>query len=170
MRRFWRARSARGDATPSNQDCAVHLVCEADSNDALSRGLKGLASGISRRLNKLWKRTGSVWADRYFVRAAKTPTETRNLLGYVLNNRWKHWLEGHDPRRPIGAKTTPWGNPDVADPYSSGRWFKGWDVAPEATTIPSPVARAKSWLLRVGWLRAGGPIARRPRFAMALQA
>jgi hypothetical protein len=43
----------------------------------------------------------------------------------------------------------------VIDRASSGRWFAGWasDVLPSRD--PPVVVQARSWLLRVGWLRWG---------------
>ncbi|MBW1687804.1 MAG: hypothetical protein JRS35_22435 [Deltaproteobacteria bacterium] len=46
------------------------------------------------------------------------------------------------------------------DPASSGRWFDGWRRRPEAHPAQArlrgpPVARARSWLLRLGWRRHG---------------
>jgi hypothetical protein len=40
-------------------------------------------------------RRGKVFADRYHMRILNTPTEVKNALRYVLDNRWKH-----NPRRP----------------------------------------------------------------------
>jgi len=48
------------------------------------------------------------------------------------------------------------------DPGSSARWFEGWNrKVPSAPDPPAPrldrppVARAKTWLLAVGWRRHG---------------
>jgi hypothetical protein len=53
------------------------------------------------------------------------------------------------------------------DPRSSGRWFDGWTRPPPEPPGPRPVARARTWLARVGWQRAGGLIdpAERPASA-----
>jgi hypothetical protein len=42
------------------------------------------------------------------------------------------------------------------DPASSARWFSGWR-RPIAQTAHDPpaVAAARTWLLRIGWRRAG---------------
>ena len=41
---------------------------------------------IARVLNKLWRRRGRVFADRYHDRILKTPREVKNALVYVLAN------------------------------------------------------------------------------------
>jgi hypothetical protein len=45
--------------------------------------------------------------------------------------------------------------PAVIDPASSGRWFLGWTRAHAPPAGRAPVAKARSWLLRVGWWRHG---------------
>lgn len=121
----------------------VHMVCEAEDATALSRGIKGLGVRLARRLNALWRRTGRVFADRYHARALKTPREVRNALAYLLHNASHH---GHHFAGP--------------DPCSSGIWFDGWDRDPgrDRMRADSPLPRARSWLLAVGW-RRHGPIA-----------
>jgi REP element-mobilizing transposase RayT len=139
----------------------LHLIVEASSKRALSRGMQGLAIRIARRLNQLVNRSGKVWADRFFARALTSPRSVRNALVYVLNNFRKH--------RARGAARI--------DPYSSAPYFDGFrelrgavprDV-PRTPTLPlaprglsppesapdTPVVRAKTWLARVGWRRAG---------------
>jgi len=104
---------------------------------------------IARRLNALWKRRGSVFAERYHARALATPNEVRQALAYVLNNARKHGIRG-----------------DGVDPFSSGPWFDGWspcsetsrDVARDERNDArdgSPTSTAETWLLRVGWRRRG---------------
>ena len=121
----------------------VHLIVEADDRRSLSRGMQGLKIRIALALNKLWKRTGTVWAERYHERRLASPPEVRNALCYVLNNGLHH-----------GQASTP-GLPDY---YSSGDSFDGWlerfDEEPEVASI-GIVAKARSWLLRKGWKRCG---------------
>jgi hypothetical protein len=47
-------------------------------------------------------RKGKVFADRYHMRILKTPTEVKNALRYVLDNRWKH-----TPQRPDFFHSSP---------------------------------------------------------------
>lgn len=115
----------------------VHLICEADDERALSRGMKGLGVRLARSLNRLWARSGRVVADRFHSRALRTPREVRNALGYLLNNARRHGdvLSG-------------------VDPCSSGTWFDGWkSICTSGARGPLPEAR--TWLLRIGWRRHG---------------
>jgi hypothetical protein len=115
----------------------VHLLVEADVPDRLARGIQGLAIRAARACNRALGRRGAVWGDRYHSRMLATPREVRNALVYILANVKKHipGTRGMDPR-------------------SSARWFDGWRRK-VATTGPSPVARACTWLARVGWRRHG---------------
>jgi REP element-mobilizing transposase RayT len=122
----------------SVQSNHVHLLVEADGARVLSRGMQGLGIRLARTVNRLLARRGSVWRDRFHARALPTPREVRNALVYVLMNWRKH--------RPSARGI---------DPCSSGRWFAGWRSAPPASGEPAPVARARTWLLAVGWRRWG---------------
>jgi REP element-mobilizing transposase RayT len=129
-------------------DDHLHLVVEAESRDALSRGLQGLLVRVAKALNRLWARRGSVFADRYHEHVLRTPLEVRRALAYVPGNARHHVAGGHvvaNALRPI-------------DPYSSGLWFDGWQVAVAVTVRgapASPVTRARTWLLTIGWRRHG---------------
>jgi REP element-mobilizing transposase RayT len=125
----------------------LHLVCEAASNRALARGMQTFEQRVTRALNALLGRKGTVWADRYHFEPLRTPRQVRAALSYALNNWRKH---GEAPREGV-----------VADPFSSARYFDGWATAP-ATGPPQPegddgppVAPAETWLLTVGWRRHG---------------
>jgi REP element-mobilizing transposase RayT len=119
----------------------VHLIVEADSADHLRSGLNGLTCRAARALNRVWRRRGSIWGDRYHARALTTPREVRHGLVYVLLNFRKHLRA-----------------PPLVDPRSSGAWFDGWSHAQQTPPRPSPVAAPRTWLASVGWRRGGGPI------------
>jgi putative transposase len=126
----------------------AHLIAEAEDENALSRGMKGLLVRIARALNRLWGRKGSVFSDRYHARQLRTPREVRATLVYVLQNARRHG------RRIPGI-----------DLFSSGRWFDGWSRK-VVFASRSPMAAARSWLLRVGWRLHGLiGIEERPRSA-----
>ena len=117
----------------------LHLLVEGKDREGLARGLQGLLIRCAKRLNRMWRRKGRVFADRYHDRILRTPREVRNALRYVLNNARKHGLV--PPRR-------------EPDRFSSGRWFDGWrDFA--ARLEQGPLARARTWLLATGWRRHG---------------
>ena len=115
----------------------LHLLVEANGPTGFERGVRGLAIRIARLINRLCGRRGAVWADRYHARVLRTPREVRNALVYVLNNFKKHL------RAACGL-----------DAYSSARWFTGWCTL-RASDEASPVARAETWLARVGWRKGG---------------
>lgn len=117
----------------------VHLICEAEGASALSRGMKGLGVRIARALNRLWSRVGSVFADRYHCHVLKAPREVRNALNYVLQNAAYHRIHFAGP-----------------DPCSSGEWFDGWkQTLLDEPLCASPLPRACTWLLTIGWRKHG---------------
>jgi putative transposase len=132
----------------------VHLVVEAADGVALSRGMQGLAVRLARAFNRVVRRRGRVWADRYHARELRSPREVRAGLVYVLMNHKKHGVAARS-REPAEL---------ALDPYSSAAWFDGFAaragplaVALRATlpTETIPVARARTWLLRRGWRKRG---------------
>jgi REP element-mobilizing transposase RayT len=125
----------------------IHMIVEAQNRDSLRTGVQGLAIRIARALNKLWKRKGRVFADRYHDHVLTTPREVKNALAYVMHNARHHAAEG----RMVSA-------PHPMDQFSSGPWFDGWrehfTVRGIDVTI-RPIADAKTWLLSTGWRRHG---------------
>jgi len=115
---------------------------EAEDREALSRGLQGLSIRIAKGLNRLWRRKGRVFADRYFDRILRTPLEVKRALRYVLRNSNHHGAH-------VGA------GPDI---FSSGMFFDGWrDYSLEDFVVSEspPLALARTWLQRVGWRMHG---------------
>lgn len=119
----------------------IHLIVEIENERALSRGMQGLAVRIARGLNRMMGREGKVFADRYHARVLETPRQVKNALAYVLCNARKHG---------VAPKTRRW-----LDPFSSAAAFDGWKVKLDVEGTALPVAAPRSWLLRVGWRRAG---------------
>src|SRR5262245_8041847 len=133
---------ARGDfrlVHYSLQTTHAHLLVEAADADALARGMMAVGARIARAVNRVFRRTGPVLAERFHVRPLRTPREVRNALAYVLLNARRH------ARRP-GGRT-------LMDPASSGRWFDGWRSTPVShrRSVSIPVALARTWLLTKGW-------------------
>lgn len=125
----------------SLQSNHVHAIVEARDARALSRGMKGLCVRIARALNRVVRRRGRVFADRFHSRALRTPRAVRHALAYTLNNARRHALRV-----------------EGIDPCSSGAAFDGWierGARALASLLDPPVVRAQSWLLRIGWRRHG---------------
>lgn len=125
----------------------LHLLVEADSVVALRLGMQGLLIRSARALNRLWRRRGPVFADRFHDRALASPREVRNALVYVFGNARKHAASGRMVKPSIGI-----------DEHASGRWFDGFADA-ECEPLPvddaAPVVAARTWLLTQGWRRHG---------------
>ena len=126
----------------------AHLIVEAQGKHALACGMKSVGARLARAVNRTSGCSGPVLDGRYHHRSLRSPREVRRALAYVLLNARRHLAK----RRRIahGATTT-------LDPASSARWFDGWQPqaasrVPDASE-PCEVARARSWLLRVGWRR-----------------
>jgi putative transposase len=125
----------------SVQATHLHFIVEARDARSLSRGMKGLLVRIARGLNRLWRHTGSAFADRFHARTLRTPREVRNALAYVLKNAHKHGCRG-----------------DGVDPYSSGNEFDGWNGALSYKPMSKgsgSVLKPRTWLLAHGWKRHG---------------
>jgi len=124
----------------------VHLIVEADDACALASGMKSIGARLARAVNRVFSRRGPVLDGRFHSVLLGTPRQVWNALRYVLLNGRKHSKQaGGDP----GKSSAP----DIA---SSGRWFAGWKesfaIGANATR---EVARAKTWLLSVGWRKHG---------------
>jgi REP element-mobilizing transposase RayT len=133
----------------SVQSNHIHMLVEAKSRQALSRGVQGLAIRMARAINRVLRRMGKVWADRHHRRDLATPREVRHALVYVLMNYTKH---GPASR--------------AIDGCSSGPWFTGWrDYRPVTPAgVEAPVLSPRTWLLGAGWRRLGLIVsAERPR-------
>jgi REP element-mobilizing transposase RayT len=127
----------------SVQSDHVHVLIEARDKEHLSKGMRGLAIRIALSVNRVLRRRGNVWADRYHARALRTPREVRHGLVYVLVNWKKH------VRRAQGF-----------DRCSSAWWFDGWKVPPSSGPPDwdwprAPVCAPREWLSSAGWRRQG---------------
>jgi len=132
----------------------AHLVVEATDERALARGMQGLQIAAAHRLNAVVsaerrrRRTGRVFSDRYHARILRTPSEVRRAINYVLNN-WRHHKEDRD------IESMFW----EVDYFSSGPTFRDWKERPPelpTTYLPLATSDPSTWLLCVGWTRAGG--------------
>jgi REP element-mobilizing transposase RayT len=105
----------------------LHLIVEAESSEALSRGMQGLNVRLAHALNVLLERRGTVFADHYHAHLLRTPTEVARAIRYVLANAERHYGDR---------------GPD--------------DFCSTAPGMEAIVVPATTWLLRVGWRRIGG--------------
>jgi len=142
----------------SLQRTHVHLLVEADSKEALARGMQAFQISAAKLINaaiskkKDVRRRGSVFPDRYHQEIIKTPKQARHALAYVLNNWRKHREDG-------GELSKTW----LVDPFSTGVLFNGWKELESHDVMwkwrdtydPMIVWLPKTWLLREGWRRHG---------------
>ncbi len=94
----------------------LHLIIEAESKDALTRGMISLKTRIARRVNKYFGRVGKFFSDRYHVVVMRKVNQVRRTLLYVLANAKKH-----------GVYLA-----SAIDRFSSGHWYRHWLEEPEA--------------------------------------
>ena len=113
----------------------IHMIVEAADAESRARALKGLAGRMARALNKVMKRTGPVFADRYHSHLMTTPREAAHAVRYVLENQAIH------------ARREGWPIPQGIDPYCS---------LAEHDLGPPMIAEPVWWMLRVGVERSYG--------------
>jgi REP element-mobilizing transposase RayT len=146
----------------SLQRTHVHMLVEAETKEALARGMQGFQISAARNINTVLgdryrRRRGKVFADRYHVEVIKSPTRARRALVYVLGNWRKHGEDRHGDAR-------TW----LVDPFSTAILFPDWEELEgkafmwpmRETYDPLVVRRPASWLLREGW-KLCGPISAR---------
>ena len=126
----------------SVQENHLHLIVEADDNDALARGMKSFSVRANRLYNvALGRKRGRVWGDRYHRRDLASARQVRNALVYCLCNYKKHYrIKSGAPR---------------IDPCSSARWFEGWIAIREHDDGPRPTEPPRTVLLQTAWMRHG---------------
>jgi REP element-mobilizing transposase RayT len=113
----------------------IHLIVEAQSREALAKGMQGLAIRLAKGVNRAAARNGTVFADRYHSRVLRTLEEVRNAVHYVLHNQQKH-------RREQGR----WTHPREIDSFSSASGEGCWFVD-EKWRSSAIVVAPRSWLL-----------------------
>jgi putative transposase len=120
----------------------LHLLAEAASSEALSRGMKGFLVSCAKRINQAVGRRGTVFPDRFHSAALGTPRQVRNALVYCLNN-WRKHGEAQAGLR--------------LDPHSSAFALPDWSLKDSIRLSPEllPVCLPRTWLLAEGWRRAG---------------
>ena len=107
----------------SIQSNHLHLIVEAEDAAGLSKGMKGLAVRIARRLNAHLRRRGPVFVDHYHAHLLGSRREVANAVRYVVANHARH------SREPLARR--------FHDPL--------------ATSPDAPLTAPRLWLLRIGW-------------------
>ena len=137
----------------SVQSDHVHLIVEAMDHESLWRGLQRFESRVAMELNRVARRSGKLWRERYHRHDLATPSQVRNAYVYVLMNVRKHDF--------VNASILDH-HLSTLDPRSSAPWFTGWhpEARPPprelaASTLPSPVVAPRSWLAATGWRDCG---------------
>jgi hypothetical protein len=97
--------------------------------------MQSMCTRIAKRINAVMERHGPVFEDRFFALSLPSPSQVASAIGYVLENSRRH-----DARKGFTPPST--GRPE---PFTSAE-LAGWD--------PPLVSEPKTWLLRVGWMRA----------------
>ena len=142
----------------SMQQTHVHMLVEADNKEALSRGMQSFQISAAKHVNAALvdkrgqRRRGAVFPDRFHQEIIRTPRQARHTLAYVLNNWRKH-------RADTWGLASTWN----VDPFSTGALFAGWRErlgqplmwTMPATYQPMFVYLPQTWLLSVGWQKAG---------------
>jgi hypothetical protein len=118
-----------------------HFIVEGDEARRARGGVHGLAIRLALAVNRVLGRKGKVVGDRYHARPLTTPRQMRTSMVYVLLNFRKHLRA-----------------PACIDPRSSGQHFSGWQAAPVAPDVAPATVRPGTWMARVGWRLAGGPL------------
>ena len=118
-----------------------HFIVEGDEARRARGGVHGLAIRLALAVNRSLGRRGKVVGDRYHARPLTTPRQMRASMVYVLLNFRKHLRA-----------------PPCVDPRSSGPHFSGWHRASAATDVAPATALPVTWMARIGWRRAGGPL------------
>jgi hypothetical protein len=118
-----------------------HFIVEGDEPRRARGGMHGLAIRLALAVNRALGRKGRVVGDRYHARPLTTPRQTRTSMVYVLLNFRKHLRA-----------------PPCIDPRSSGPHFSRWQRKPDAAADAAATAPPTTWMARIGWRRAGGPL------------
>jgi hypothetical protein len=75
----------------SVQPTRLELVVEADDRVALARGMQGFQVSAAKLLNRLARRSGTVFADRYRMRILATRRQVRDAIGRLSRLRQASW-------------------------------------------------------------------------------
>ena len=157
---FWRGRpksprlSARGPVGATRvkilhysvQSNHIHLMIEAGDNNALSRGMQGVAIRLARAINRCAGITKSaVWEHRYHAHELRSVRETLNALRYIGNNWRKHGVA-----RVGAARLDPCASDNLV--ANVKRVENSLFVALNPSAVGAHVVLANTWLAKRAWL------------------
>lgn len=140
----------------SVQGTHIHLIVEAANRSDLARGMQGFEIACAKNINAVlskrlgYRRTGTVFPDRYHSVVIRTPRQARGAIAYVLNN----WRRHNEHKAPFARAWR-------VDPFSSAPSFDGFkDIGTRAIEWPDtylrlPVWQPRTWLLTTGWKKHG---------------
>lgn len=74
----------------------IHLIAEAQNNEALTRGMRALTISFAKRIQKLKSTHETIQLERYHLHVLKCPKEVENAITYVLENETHH--TGHQSK------------------------------------------------------------------------
>ena len=103
--------------------------------------MQGFVVRLACALNFSLGHRGKIFKKRFHHQILKTPQQIHNTLTYVLCNTHKHH---------ITPTVSKW-----LDPFSSASSFPGWETGGEREPAAQSTALPRTWLLRIGWRRAG---------------
>lgn len=86
----------------------IHLLVEADNQEALSRAMQGLSIRIARALNRALSRQGRIFADRYDARVLRTLDEVQAVCRDLAQHAPASvGLADPDPKGTMAPLTAP---------------------------------------------------------------
>src|SRR5688572_29131264 len=136
----------------------LHLIAEASDRRALSRGMQGLTIRVARAVNRQLGRSGSVFAERYHARALRTPRAVHFALRYVLLKCAQARTQRARGARRLCRRVLFWAlvrRFRAAALACGGRACRAAFGLSRARSLEAPVVAARTWLLLVGYRRAG---------------
>ena len=134
----------------------IHLLVEAESKEALSRGMRSLNTSLAIAIKKVLGLVGRgrVFKGRYHMHVLTTPTEVKRALRYVIFNLAKH--------KKCSALVDPYSSIYALDRLSGlvsereyERMQKDLRRRPSwSSAIEQALSKASTFLLAVGWRKS----------------
>lgn len=114
----------------------LHLIVEARDTRSLSRAMKGLAGRLAKRINRVMRRRGQVFPDRFHSHVLRSMREVVNAIRYVRDNSKRHAAQ-------IGRQ---WTFP--IDPFAGGPCPGTFHESLRRLVVPP-----RTWMLQTAWSR-----------------